>query len=59
MSLPGFGSLADLKRPLSGSRFCSVEEASSEMTQVIRPINKEGSLAGKQDLPEGWEVQMR
>lgn len=59
MSLPGFGLSADLKRPLRESRFCSAEGASSELTQVIRPINKEGSLVGKQDLPERWEVVMR
>lgn len=48
MSLLGFGLLAELKkRPLRGSRFCDVEGASSEVTQVIRLINKGFPLAGK------------
>jgi hypothetical protein len=60
MSLPGFGLLAKFKkRLLRGSRFCGVEGASSEVTQVIRLINKGFPLAGKQEVPERWEVVTR
>ena len=39
--------------------FATIEEASTEVTRVIRQLNSEGVLSGIQDLPKRWEAVIR
>ena len=39
--------------------FGTIEEASTEVTQVIRQLNSEGVLSGIPDLPKRWEAVIR
>jgi len=48
-----------LKKPLRGKRFSSIEEVSNEVTRVIRHINKEDVLTGIQDLPKRWTAVIK
>ena len=48
-----------LKKTLRGERFATIEEASTEVTRVIRQLNSEGVLSGIQDLPKRWEAVIR
>ena len=41
-----------LKKTLRGKRFATIEEASTEVTRVIRQLNSEGILSEIQDLPK-------
>jgi hypothetical protein len=52
MSPPDFDLFPQLKKPLRGKRFRSIEEVSNEVTRVIRRIKNEGVLTGIQDLPK-------
>jgi len=54
MSPPAFDLFPKLKKPLRGKRFRSIEEASNEVTPVIRRNNNEGVLTGIQDLSKRW-----
>jgi len=56
MSPPAFDLFPELKKPLRGRRFRSVEEVSNEVTRVIRRINNEGVLTGIKDLPKRTAV---
>jgi hypothetical protein len=44
----------NLKKPLRGKLFRSIEEVSNEVIWVIRPIKNEGVQTGIQDLPKRW-----
>jgi len=59
MSPPDFDLFPQLKKPLRGKRFSSIEEVSNEVTRVIRHINKEGVLTGIQDLPKRWTAVIK
>jgi hypothetical protein len=54
MNPADFDLIPKLNKPLRGKCFSSTEEASNEVTRVIRHINKEGVLTGIQDLPKRW-----
>jgi histone-lysine N-methyltransferase SETMAR len=47
-----FDLLPNLKKPLRGKRFRSIEEVSNKVTRVIGRIKNEGVLTGIQDLPK-------
>ena len=59
MSPPDFDLFPELKKPLRGKRFRSIEEVSNEATRVIRRINNEGVLTGIQALPKRWTVVIK
>jgi histone-lysine N-methyltransferase SETMAR len=59
MSPPDFDLFPKLKKPLREKRFRSIEEVSNEVTRVIRRINNEGVLTGKQDLPKRWTAVIK
>jgi histone-lysine N-methyltransferase SETMAR len=59
MSSPDFDLFSELKKPLRGKGFRSIEEASNEATRVIRRINNEGVLTGIQDLPKRWTAVIK
>jgi histone-lysine N-methyltransferase SETMAR len=46
VSPPEFDLFSELKKPLRGERFRSIEEVSKEVTRVIRRTKKEGVLTG-------------
>jgi hypothetical protein len=48
-----------LKKTLRGKRFATTEEASTEVTRVIRQLNNEGVISGIKDLPKYWEAVIR
>jgi len=52
VSPPAFDLFLKLKEPLRGKSFRSTEEASNEVTRVIRRINNVDVLTGIQDLPK-------
>ena len=59
MNLPAFDLFPKLKKRLRGKRFRSIEEVSNEVTRVIRLINNESVLTGKQDLPKRWTAVIK
>ena len=59
LSPPDFDLFPKLKKTLRGKRFATTEEASTEVTRVIRQLNSEGVLSGIQDLPKRWEAVIR
>jgi transposase len=59
MSPPDLDLFPQLKKPLRGKRFSSIEEVSNEVTRVIRHIKKEGVLTGIQDLPKRWTAVIK
>jgi len=59
MSPPDFDMFPELKKPLRGKPFRSIEEVSKEVTRVIRHINNEGVLTGIQDLPKRWTAMIK
>jgi transposase len=59
MSPPAFDLFPKLKKPFSGKRFRSIEEASNEVARAIRRINNEGVLTGTQDLPKRWAAMIK
>jgi len=59
MSPTAFDFFAKLKKPLCGKGFRSTEDVSSEVTRVIRRINKEGVLTRIQDLPKRWTAVIK
>jgi hypothetical protein len=59
MSPPDFDLFPKLKKPLHGKRFRSIEEVSNEVTRIIRRINNEGVLTGRQDLPKPWTAVIK
>jgi hypothetical protein len=50
---------AQLKNPLRGKRFRSIEEVFNEVTSVIRHINNEGVQTGIQDFPKRWTTVIK
>jgi len=56
MSPPAFDLFTKLKKPLCGKRLRSIDEASNEVTRVIRRINNEGILTEIQDVPKCWTL---
>ena len=48
-SPPDFELFPKLKKTLRGKCFATIEEASTEVTRVIRQLNSEGVLSGIQD----------
>ena len=59
LSPPDFELFPKLKKTLRGKRFATIEEASTEVTRVIRQLNSEGVLSGIQDFPKCWEAVIR
>jgi transposase len=59
MSPPDFDLFPELKKPIRGKRFRSIEEVSNEVTRVTRRINNEGVLTGIQDLPKRWTTVIK
>jgi len=59
MSQPDFDLFPELKKPLHGKCFRSIEQVSNEVTLVIRCINNEGFLTRIQDLPKRWTVVIK
>jgi transposase len=59
MSPPDFDLFPNLKKPLLGKCFRSIEEVSNEVTSVIRCINNEGVLTGIHDLPKRWTTVIK
>jgi len=59
MSPTDFDLFPELKKPLRGKRFRSIEEVSNAVTRVIRRINNEGVLAGIQDMPKRWTAVIK
>jgi len=59
MSPPAFDLFPKLKKPLHGKHFRTIEEASNEVTRVIRRINNEGVLTGIQELPKRWTAVIK
>jgi hypothetical protein len=59
MSPPDFDLFPNLKKPLCGKSFRSIEEVSNEVTRVINGINGKGVLTGIQDLPKRWTAVIK
>ena len=59
MRPPDFDLFPKLKKPLHGKSFRSIEEASNEVTRVIRRINNVGILTRIQDLPNRWTAMIK
>jgi len=59
MSPPAFDLFPKLKEPLRGKRCRNIAEVSNEVTRVIRSINNEGVLTGKQNLPKRWTAVIK
>jgi len=59
MGPPAFDLFPNLKKPLRGKRFRSIEKVSNDVTRVIRRINNEGVLTGIQDLPKRWTAVIK
>jgi len=59
MSPPAFDLFPNLKKPLHGKHFRSIEGVSNEVTRVIRRINNEGVLTGIQDMPKRWTAVIK
>jgi hypothetical protein len=59
LSPPDFDLFPNLKKPLRGKRFRSIEEVSNEVTWVIRRINNEGVQTGIQDMPKRWTTVIK
>jgi hypothetical protein len=49
----------ELKKPLRGKRFRSIEEVSNEVTRVIKRINNEGVQTGIKDFPKRWTAVIK
>jgi hypothetical protein len=58
-SPPDFDLFQNLKKPLRGKRFTSIEEVSDEVTRVIRRINNEDVQTGIQDFPKCWTAVIK
>jgi hypothetical protein len=56
MSPPDFDLFHNLKEPLRGHRFPSLEEVSAAVTRTIRGLNKSGTLNGMANLPKRWDA---
>jgi len=56
ISPPDFDLFSELKKPMCGHRFSSLEEVSAAVTQVIRGLKKSGTLNGIANLPKRWEA---
>jgi len=59
MSPPNFDLFPKLKKSLRGKRFRSIDEVSNEVTRIIRRINNEGVLKGRQDLLKRWTTVIK
>jgi histone-lysine N-methyltransferase SETMAR len=59
VSPPDFDLFPKLKKPLCGKCFRSIEEVSNEVTRLIRRINNEGVLTGREDLPKRWTALIK
>ena len=55
MSPPDFNLFPELKEPMRGQHFSSLEELSIDDTQAIRYMNKSGVLDGIIMLPKSWD----
>jgi histone-lysine N-methyltransferase SETMAR len=58
MSPPDFDLFPELKKPLRGKRFRSIE-VSNEVARTIRRIKNDGVLTEIQDLPERWTAVIK
>ena len=59
MSPTDFDLFPELKKPLHGKGFRSIEEVSNEVIRVIRRTNIEGVLTGIKDLPKRWTAVIK
>ena len=56
MSPPDFDLFPELKEPMRGHRFSSLEEVSAAVTRAIRGLNKSGTLNGIENLLKRWDT---
>jgi hypothetical protein len=56
MSPPDFDLFPQLKDPMYGHRFSSLEEVSAAVTRAIRGLKKSGILNGIANLPKRWDA---
>jgi histone-lysine N-methyltransferase SETMAR len=59
MSPPDFVLFPELKKPLRGKSFRSIEDVSNEVTREIGLIKNEGVLTGIKDLPKSWTAVIK
>jgi hypothetical protein len=59
LSPTDFDLFPNLKIPLRGKRFRSIEEVFNEVTWVIRCFKNEGARTGVQDLPKRWTTEIK
>jgi transposase len=56
MSPPEFDLFHELKEPMRGHRFPTLEEVSAAVTRAIRRLNKSSTLNGLANLPKRWDA---
>jgi hypothetical protein len=56
MSPPDFDLFHNLKEPMHGHRFSSLEDVSAAVTWAIWGLNKSGTLNGIANLPKRWDA---
>jgi hypothetical protein len=56
MSSPDFDLIHELKEPMHGRRFPSLEEVSAAVTRAIQGLNKSSTLNGIANLLKCWDV---